>query len=103
VPGPGQQGPRSAEQDLDHGETCLLPIVAMIAALCEHCGGAPPKPATVARWKQRYPELLDEQIDGFLLQARSRSSTRVASGSLTPSLGLQACPPRVWRDRAADG
>ena len=58
----------------DQGEGRLMPTVEMVSVLCDWCQGgpptirvvAPPDPEVVGRWKQRYLEIYDEQIDGLL-------------------------------------
>jgi hypothetical protein len=51
----------------DQGEGRLMPTVEMISVLCDWCYGAPPRPPVVRRWKRRYLEIYDDQIDGLLL------------------------------------
>lgn len=58
----------------DQGEGRLMPTVEMISVLCDWCRGgppairvvAPPRPGVVQRWKQRYLEIYDAQIDALL-------------------------------------
>ena len=62
----------------DRGEGRLMPTVEIISVLCDWCRGgppairvvAPPRPGVVRRWKQRYLEIYDEQIDGLLLPGK---------------------------------
>jgi hypothetical protein len=52
--------------DLDGGgEDELVPSVAIMELLSAHCGAAPPKPAVVAAWRERYLAIYDKQIDGL--------------------------------------
>ena len=41
----------------------LLPRVAILALLCEHCGGLLDSAVNVGAWKARYLEMYDDQID----------------------------------------
>ncbi len=52
--------------DLDErGESELMPSVAIISLLAEHCGAAPPKPDVVESWRHRYLAIYDDQIEGL--------------------------------------
>lgn len=52
--------------DLDEGgESELMPSVAIIKVLSEHCGAAPPKPDVIDSWRSQYLAIYDEQIDGL--------------------------------------
>jgi hypothetical protein len=67
----------------DQGEGRLMPTVEMISVLCDWCRGgppairvvAPPRPGEVQRWKQRYLEIYDAQIDALLPRGRLRRGT----------------------------
>jgi hypothetical protein len=43
----------------------LMPRVAILALLCEHCGGLLDSTVAVGAWKARYLEMYDDQIDGL--------------------------------------
>lgn len=47
------------------GESELMPSVAIIKVLSEHCGAAPPKPDVIQSWRNQYLAIYDEQIDGL--------------------------------------
>lgn len=47
----------------EEGEAVVVPSVQIIALLCEHCKAAPPEADVVARWKEEYLAVFDEQID----------------------------------------
>ena len=47
------------------GEAELMPSVAMLVVLCEHCGAHPPKVKVVQEWRNRYLQIYDDQIDGL--------------------------------------
>ncbi|MDQ2800317.1 MAG: hypothetical protein M3Y13_11840 [Armatimonadota bacterium] len=49
---------------LDEGdEAVIVPSVAVMSVLCEHCQAEPPKPEVVARWEQAYLAIFDAQIE----------------------------------------
>ena len=45
------------------GEAVIVPTVAILSLLHEHCNAAPPKAAVVSAWKASYLAIYDEQID----------------------------------------
>src|SRR5947208_3187264 len=47
----------------EDGETLLMPSVEVLALLCERYGAAPPRPATVRQWRERYLALYDSSVD----------------------------------------
>lgn len=49
----------------EDAEGTLIPSVALLSLLCEHCHGALPSRVDVAAWKARYLEMYDAQIDGL--------------------------------------
>jgi hypothetical protein len=50
--------------DLDEdGESMFMPSIEVLALLCERYGGAPPRPATVKQWHNRYLQVYDRSID----------------------------------------
>ena len=52
--------------DLDEGgESEVMPSVALIKVLSEHCGAAPPKPDVIEGWRSKYLAISDDQIDGL--------------------------------------
>lgn len=54
------------DADIDEGgESYLMPSVAIIKLLADHCGAAPPKPDVLASWHSRYLTIYDNQIDGM--------------------------------------
>ena len=64
----------------DQGEGRLMPTVETIGVLCDWCQGgppairvvAPPGPGVVRRWRHRYLEMYDEEIDGLLLLGKEQ-------------------------------
>ena len=49
----------------EDGEAVIMPSVAVMSVLCEHCQAQPPKPEVVARWEQEYLAIYDDQIAGL--------------------------------------
>src|SRR2546421_6838442 len=47
----------------EDGESLLMPSVEVLALLCERYNAAPPKPATVRQWHQKYLAVYDRDID----------------------------------------
>ena len=45
------------------GESELMPGVEIISILCEKCNGVPPEVDVVNRWKKKYLQIYDSQID----------------------------------------
>lgn len=43
------------------GEQEFMPLVQILAVLCEHCGAQPPEPEVVAKWRSSYLTVFDEQ------------------------------------------
>jgi hypothetical protein len=54
--------PERSELDED-GESMLMPCVEVLALLCERYGAAPPRPAVVRQWHQKYLAVYDRDID----------------------------------------
>jgi hypothetical protein len=54
--------PERTELDED-GESMLMPSVEILALLCERYDAAPPKPATVRQWHEKYLAVYDRDID----------------------------------------
>ncbi len=54
--------PSRLELDED-GESLLMPSVEILALLCERTGAAPPKPARVREWAEKYLAVYDDAID----------------------------------------
>jgi hypothetical protein len=46
----------------EDGESLLMPSVEILAILCERCGAAPPRPATVKQWREKYLAAFDTGI-----------------------------------------
>ena len=50
--------------DLDEGgEGELMPSVAMLVVLCQHCDGPSPQVDQVRQWRERYLEIYGDQIN----------------------------------------
>jgi hypothetical protein len=47
----------------EDGESLLMPSVEILALLCERCGAAPPRHATVKQWHEKYLAAFDAGID----------------------------------------
>jgi hypothetical protein len=47
----------------EDGETMFMPSVEILALLCERYGAAPPKPAKVRAWHEKYLQVYDRDID----------------------------------------
>src|SRR6185295_3985359 len=43
------------------GEQEFMPLVHILATLCEHCAATPPEPEVVAKWRKAYLAVYDEQ------------------------------------------
>lgn len=64
------------DPELGEGEGKVVPSVAIIQLLSEHCGAAPPKTEQIEAWRKRYLHIYDEQIDGFEPEAAFKSARR---------------------------
>ncbi len=49
----------------EEGEDILMPSVAVLSALHEHCHAPTPKPGAVRRWRRAYLAIFDDQINGL--------------------------------------
>jgi hypothetical protein len=49
----------------EDAEGQLIPTVAILATLAEHCALVPPRPQIVTGWQEKYLALFDDQIDGM--------------------------------------
>ena len=58
------------------GESELMPSVEIISILCEKCNGVPPKEKVLERWKKKYLEIYDSQIDGLSPKADYKQKRR---------------------------
>ena len=47
----------------EDGETLLMPSVEILALLCERYGVAPPRPAKVRQWRDKYLAVYDASVD----------------------------------------
>jgi hypothetical protein len=90
----------------DQGEGRLMPTVEMISVLCDWCRGAsairvvaPPRPGVVWRWKQRYLEIYDEQIDDLLPSEGFAPERRAHIVRTFDRLGVLAT--EGWEERPA--
>jgi hypothetical protein len=54
--------PGRADLDED-GEGVLMPTVAILTVLAEHCDAPPPVAVTVRTWRAAYLAIFDDQID----------------------------------------
>jgi hypothetical protein len=63
------------EPDED-GESLLMPSVEILALLCERCGAAPPRPATVKQWHEKYLAAIDKGMARIKVTAEFRSNRR---------------------------
>ena len=63
--------------DLDEGgEAELMPSVAMLVVLCEHCGGHPPTEDVAQTWKKSYLQIYDDQIEDLAPDPAFRAERR---------------------------
>jgi hypothetical protein len=62
----------------EDGETMLMPGVEVLALLCERYNTAPPKPATVRQWRDRYLAVYDRDIDKLKVTAEFKAGRRKA-------------------------
>src|SRR5437899_3210688 len=58
----------------EEGDAVLMPSVAILGLLSEHCRACPPEPKIIRRWKEKYVEVYDKQIDGVLHEPKSAGS-----------------------------
>ncbi len=58
------------------GEAVIVPTVAILSTLHEHCHAPPPKPAIVSAWKVGYLAIYDEQIDDLEPKAGYKEERR---------------------------
>jgi hypothetical protein len=61
----------------EDGESLLMPSLEILALLCERCGAAPPRPAVIQQWRDKYLAAFDAghqalNLDADSLQARRR-------------------------------
>lgn len=47
----------------EDGESIIMPTAELMAILAEQCGAAPPQPAVVNTWREKYLQVFDQQID----------------------------------------
>lgn len=47
----------------EDGESVIMPTMELMAILAEECGAAPPQPAVVNTWREKYLQAFDQQID----------------------------------------
>src|SRR5262249_1262075 len=60
----------------EDGESMFMPSVEILALLCERCGAAPPRPATVKQWSSKYLQLYDKTIDQLKPTAEYKTGRR---------------------------
>ncbi|MCG8349812.1 MAG: DUF4259 domain-containing protein [Chloroflexales bacterium] len=58
------------------GEAELMPSVAMLVVLCEHCDGIPPAEAVAQTWKRTYLQIYDDQIEDLAPNPAFRAERR---------------------------
>lgn len=77
--------------DLDEGgEAELMPSVAMLVVLCEHCGGHPPKPDVVQAWREQYLTIYDEQINDLAPDGDFKQDRRLVISTTFYQLEVQS-------------
>src|SRR5262245_55153442 len=54
----------AAETDIYAADGQIMPWIAMLQAICDQCGGHPPRPHAIARWQARYLELFEIAAKG---------------------------------------
>jgi hypothetical protein len=60
----------------EDGEGMFMPSVELLALLCERYDIAPPKPALIDEWAERYLAQYDESIDHFRVSAEFKGARR---------------------------
>lgn len=60
----------------EDGESLLMPSVEILALLCERCFAAPPRPATVKQWRDKYLAAYDAGIDRLNIPAEHKAERR---------------------------
>jgi len=82
----------------EDGETVLMASVAILSVLCEHCKAPPPKPDIVARWKQRYLDIFDEELHSLeTVQGYTEERRAVIEETFNK---LQARADEFWQERS---
>lgn len=61
----------------EDGEAILMPNVAIITVLCQHCEVAPPKLERIRNWKQSYLEIYDAQADDLFFKSEAKDARRL--------------------------
>src|SRR5262245_53002353 len=64
--------PERLEPDED-GESLLMPSIDILAVLCERYNAAPPRPATVRQWHEKYLLAFDQGIDAVKPKPRFKT------------------------------
>jgi hypothetical protein len=57
-------------------EFVLIPNVVIISLLCEHCNAAPPKEKDVKRWRKKYLQAYDKEIDAWGVDEEFKAQRR---------------------------
>ena len=84
----------------EDGEAVVVPTVQIISVLVEHCQAAPPEPAVVSVWRDKYLAIYDAQIDGMDPVPGYKEERRQVIVETFAKLEKQACA--FWKDLNAD-
>ena len=60
----------------EDGESLFMPSVEVLALLCERYDVAPPRPAKVRQWHEKYLAVYDRDIDSLGLPASFKTARR---------------------------
>ena|SRR5579872_5759533 len=84
----------------EDGEGVLMPSVALLSVLHEHCKAGPPKPEAVLRWKRQYLAIFDDQIDDLDPVPGYKEERRAVIEGTFDRLAAQAAD--FWRDSESE-
>lgn len=80
----------------EEGETVMMPGVAVLSLLVSQCRATPPEPDVVARWRDAYLAVYDDQIDSLDPDPEFKTGRRQVI--LETFNGLLAQSQEMWRE-----
>jgi len=60
----------------EDGEAVVMPTIDLLAVLCDRYGSTAPAAATIVAWRERYPQIFDDQIDDLAPAAGFKDERR---------------------------
>lgn len=72
------------------GEEYVMPTIAIIEAMCREFHAPPPRPETVAGWRDKYLEIFDAQIDDLAPAEDYKTARRQVIAATFASLEQQS-------------